>query len=251
MKKRVRSYSGIVTFLLGVSISLCTDAPADDSLNDLQKHVENLRGQQQGGSKAETQRIFDKARAEAQAVGAQLEQPQTKPTISTESDVKRTHVRSTGGIPFPKPENVVLEPQPTIAIPVSAGMTENIPERGYKKPTRCESPETKRDELPLDDNKDEHTIGEVLYLPEDLMPVDPMEVFGSKVEVYIYGPKSGDGVNIRMTVDAVPCVPYRIRVTNRARYYHKGNLALKNYDKQPGGGGQYHSWIQQKIFFGK
>ena len=83
------------------------------------------------------------------------------------------------------------------------------------------------------------------------MPVDPMEVFGSKVEVYTYGPKSGDGVNIRMTVDAVPCVPYRIRVTNHARYYHKGNLALKNYDKQPGGGGQYHPWVQQKVFFGK
>jgi hypothetical protein len=54
-----------------------------------------------------------------------------------------------------------------------------------------------------------------------------------------------------MTLDAAPCVPYRIRVTNRARYYHKGNLALKNYDKQLGGGGQYHSWIQQKLFFGK
>jgi hypothetical protein len=251
MKRGFLSVFGTAALLLGMSISLCTDAPADDSLNDLQKHVENLRVQQQGGAKAETQRIFDRARAEAQAVGAKLQQTTPKEHISPESDIKRTHVRATGGVPFPKLEEVVLEPQPTIAIPASKGMSENIQERPFKKPPRCESPEVKREEWPLDDDKEERIVGDVLYIAEELMPVDSMEVFGSKVEVYTYGPKSGDGVNIRMTLDAAPCVPYRIRVTNRARYYHKGNLALKNYDKQPGGGGQYHSWIQQKLFFGK
>ena len=251
MNTSVRSLVWFATVMIGASIWWGADSRADDSLDDLQKHVEALRAQQQGAAKAETQRIFNKARAEAQAVEAQFQQAQPKVTIPAEAKINRTHVRASGGVPFPKPEEVVLEPRPTIAIPPSTGMAENVPEREYKRPPRCEVSETKRDEWLLDDNKEERTIGEVLYVSEDLMPVDPMEVFGSKVEVYPYGPKSGDGVNIRMTLDAVPCVPYRIRVTNRARYYSKGNAALKNYDKQPAGQGQYHSWIQQKVFLGK
>lgn len=251
MKTSLRSVVRCSALVMVLSLSWCFASYADDSLNDLQKHVETLRAQQQGGGRAETQRIFDKARAEAEAVGAQLQKNDSKGPIASQSEIQRTHVRSTDGVPFPKPEEVVLEPRPTIAIPPSAGMAENVPEREYKKPPRCDAAETKRDEWPLDDINEERIIGEVLYLPEDLMPVDPMEVFGTKVEVYTYGPKSGNGVNMRMTVDAVPCVPYRIRVTNRARYYSRGNVALKNYDKQPGGQGQYHAWIQQKVFLGK
>ena len=54
-----------------------------------------------------------------------------------------------------------------------------------------------------------------------------------------------------MSTDAVPCVPYRIRITNRAWYYDRGDKAFKNYDKKPSGLGEYSKWIQQKLFLGK
>lgn len=195
-----------------------------------------------------------------------LEQPQNSmadvnralqgapPTAAQEQhlDVPRTHVHASEGIPFPKLEEVVLPPPPPIPPFPTSVMIENPPQPEYKKPPRCDNAQTIREALPQEyGSSEEVVISDILYLPEDLMPVDPMDVFGSQVVTYTYGPKSGDGVFVRMFYDAVPCLPYRIRYTNKARYYDRGNVALKNYDKQPSGRGQYHSVMQQKLFLQK
>jgi hypothetical protein len=251
MKTLARPMGCVAVMLYGMVVSMSQQARADDSLTDIQKHVETLRSQQAGASGREAKRIFNRARAEAEAVGAQLERAKPETPAPSSSEIARTHVRGSDGVPFPKPEEVVFEPSPPPVIKPSTGMSPKVEDREFRKPPRCESPQTIRDVWPLDEEKEERIIGDVLYLPEHLMPVDPMEVFGSKVRVFTYGPTSGNGVDIRMTIDAVPCVPYRIRVTNHARYYHKGDRALRNYDKRLNGEGNYHSWIQQKVFLGK
>ncbi|MEY4669815.1 MAG: hypothetical protein RL518_2514 [Pseudomonadota bacterium] len=225
----------------------------DDSLAELQRHVDRLRSQQQGASNAETQRVFDKARREAEAMKQAIDARQPIPTSVARGDTTpRTHVRGGDGIPFPKPEQVYLDPHPPISFRTENKMVDTIPTPTYSKPPRCESSETKREERLIDDGaKGETTLFETLYLPEEFVPVDVSEVYGTKVRLYPYGAASGTGVYIRMRTDAVPCVPYRIRITTRAWYYDRGNNALKNYDKQPGGRGEYSKWIQQKLFLGK
>ena len=241
---------GVALLAVGAFVS---GAHADDTLAELQKHVDNLRAQQQGTNQTDNKRIFDKARAQAEGMSQSLNQPASQAEVAPDAKLPRTHVRAKDGVPFPKPEEVILPPQPTMPpIVMTNDMAENFIVPVYKKPPRCDRPEARREESIFDDgNRDETTIGEILYLPEDLMPVDSMEVFGSKVQTFTYGPQSGDGVNIRMTLDKVPCVPYRIRLTNRARYYESGDFALKNYERDPSWRGNYHAWIQKKHFFGK
>ena len=197
--------------------------------------------------------MFDKARAEAEAMKQAIDAKHPTPETVTSGDgIPRTHLRGRDGIPFPPPEEVYIDPHPPISFPTENKMVENIPPPQYTKPPRCDSNEMKREEHPLDDgNKEETILFETLYLPEDLVPVDVSEVYGTKVKLYPYGPTSGDGAYVRMRIDAIPCVPYRLRVTNRAWYYEQGNNALKNYDRLPSGRGEFSKWIQQKLFPGK
>jgi hypothetical protein len=237
----------------GVGFFSLSAAFADDSLADLQRHVDKLRSQQEGGDNAEIQRMFDKARAEAEAMkqAVDAKNPTASPATAGET-IPRTHVRGPDGVPFPKHEEVYFDPHPAISFPTENKMVDNLPAPQYTKPPRCDANETKREERPVDDgNKEETTLYETLYLPEDLVPVDIAEVYGTKVRLHPYGPQSGHGVYIRMRTDAVPCVPYRLRITNRAWYYEHGNNALKNFDKLPGGRGEFSKWIQQKLFLGK
>jgi hypothetical protein len=251
MMKCTRAIFGLLVLLVGAGYP--NVGVADDSLADLQRHVDTLRSQQQGNGSAETQRIFDKARAEAEALKQSIDAKVPTPTPAPSgTNIPQTHVRGGEGIPFPKPEEVYFDPHPPISYPTENKMVENIPPPQYTKPPRCDSNETKRIERPIGDgDKEEKVFFETLYIPEDFVPVDVAEVYGSKAQLYPYGATSGKGVYIRMSTDAVPCVPYRIRITNRAWYYDRGNNALKNYDKQPGGRGEYSKWIQQKLFLGK
>ncbi len=228
-------------------------AVADDSLTDLQRHVDQLRSQQQNDGSRETKHIFDKARAEAEAMKQAMDAKRPTPTRPpTTDEVVRTHVRGGDGIPFLKPEEIYREPLPISTPGPESRMVEDLPAPQYTKPPRCERGETKREEQPLKTNdEEERVLFDKLYLPEEFVPVDVAEVYGVKVQLHPYGPKSGSGVYIRMSTDAVPCVPYRIRVTTQRTYYDRGDNAFKNYDKRPSGRGEFSKWIQQKLFFGK
>jgi hypothetical protein len=245
----VGAFSLVVSFF--ITHSLC--AVADDALTDLQRHVDQLRSQQQNDGSRETKHIFNKARAEAEAIKQAIDAKHPTPTtIPAVEEVVRTHVRGGDGITFLKPEEIYREPRPISTPGPESVMVEDLPAPQYTKPPRCERGETKREDRPLQTNDtQERVLFDKLYLPEEFVPVDVAEVYGAKAELHPYGPKSGTGVYMRMSTDAVPCLPYRIRVTTQGTYYDHGDNAFKNYDKKPSGRGEFSKWIQQKLFFGK
>ena len=243
----------VALLIVGGGASCCSVAVAQDSLEELQRRVDKLGPHQGGAGNPQLQKMLDKALAEAEAMNQSVEikYPSEQPVVS-EDETPRTHVRGPEGVPFPQPEEVYVDPRPTISIGAENKMAENLALPQYTKPPRCDSNEPKREDLPVDDGHKEETIlFENLYLPEELVPVDFAEVYGAKVRLFPYGPTAGNGAYVRMRVDAVPCVPYRLRVTNRAWYYEQGNNALRNYDKLPSGRGEFSKWIQQKIMLGK
>jgi hypothetical protein len=154
-------------------------------------------------------------------------------------------VRGKEGIPFPDPSMVVPEQTPT---PVAqAGVPEEQTPIPWQRPRRCERNETKRERY-SETGSESEVFWDKLFVDEELVPIDSAEIYGTKTEIFPYGPKSGEGVYIRMEMYQVPCVPYRIRMTGGSYFYDSGLNALKNYDTNSAGRGALHSWVEQKLF---
>jgi hypothetical protein len=100
----------------------------------------------------------------------------------------------------------------------------------------------------VDKDKPEKLLYDVLYLPEDFVPMDPIEVFGERARLVPYSPSIDEGTLLMMKMDHVPCVPYRTRITTHAMYYDTGKNALKNYSKNVSGRGEYHPVMREKLF---
>jgi hypothetical protein len=158
-----------------------------------------------------------------------------------------SHVTRSEGIAFPKQEEIVLEPTPT-ATPDAQGERHIVlPEPEYRRPGRCEMNETRR--VVMQPGVAETAASyDYLYLPEEFVPVDPEEVFGPGVNLEPVGPQSGKGLDIRMRVKGVPCIPYRRRITEAASYEDFGTNALRNYSKDQAAKGTLDIRMQQKLF---
>ena len=159
-----------------------------------------------------------------------------------------SHQKGTEGIPFPKPEEVVLEPYPTDTpappTPTPIPLPTDTP---YQKPLRCETNETIRDPShPVDDQ--ETVLYDYLFVSRDLAPLDPGDVYGMATTVLPYDSPLTDEQFTRMEIYKVPCLPYRMRMTTTAYYQDTGLNALKNYDKDRAGKGMISSFIQQKLY---
>lgn len=157
-----------------------------------------------------------------------------------------SHTAGKEGIPFPKPEDVLLKPIPTADILTPTPEPVSTPEP-YRKPGRCEKSETRREVFEPGAGESQ-LLYDILFVSEDLVPLEPDEVFGAKVELNPYGPNSSKASEIRMEIYNVPCLPYRIRMTNVAYYYDSGLHALKNYSKNQAGRGELHPVMSSKLF---
>lgn len=159
-----------------------------------------------------------------------------------------SHVTLTEGIEFPKQEEIIWEPTPT----APPGAQENrvvIPseEKEYRMPRRCERDETRR--VVVDASlPDAQAFYDYLYLPEEFVPVDPEEVFGKGVNLEPVGGESGQAVLVRMKVQHVPCLPYRVRISEAAMYEDFGSNALRNYSSGQAGKGTLDVRMQKKLF---
>jgi hypothetical protein len=98
------------------------------------------------------------------------------------------------------------------------------------------------------DGDDAIILLDKLFLSADLVPVDPQEVFGAETLLIPYGSKEDEGALIRMEIYRVPCLPYRMRTTEKADYIDTGLNALKNYDSDPSGRGVMHPFVEGKLY---
>ena len=224
-------------------------ATADDSLKDLQKHVESLKAKSVDTQSRSGQKVLERARSSAKEVDQKLDDLSNKPAAKAAPTPRpRTHVRSKSGVGFPKYEEVVLESFPT---PTPTPKVERTPWKPpeYRRPSRCQDDATRRIVNAVgDQNKEEQVLYDVLYLPEDYVPLDPQEVFGERAKLIPYSPSIDEGTVMMMQMDRVPCLPYRMRITTSAIYYDTGKNALKNYSKKISGRGEYHPFMREKLF---
>jgi len=151
------------------------------------------------------------------------------------------------GIAFPPASEVIFEPVPT-AVPGSEPTEVPRPTATpWIKPGRCERNETTV--IDVSSKGDAQRVAyDILFLSEDLIPLDPEEVYGPNIILRQYGPNTGGLGEVWHKLHSVPCLPYRIRNTDRAVLYDFGNNALKNYSSNQLGKGVYHPWIQGKLF---
>ncbi len=196
---------------------------------------------------------FDAARQQAGLVN-----PTAAPVATSEQPTRRlsfpiaSHIKLNEGIPFPPVDSIVWDPDP----PGLKELRESDPPPApipvatpYQRPGRCERHYTARTLMysNVTEAKDK-PLYDKLYLAEDMIPLDPAEVYGARARLYSYGPTSGEGVYLRMESDRVPCVPYRVRMTNAARYEDFGMNALRNYSKDQSGHGVLDPWVSNKLF---
>lgn len=236
----------ILSLSVGIAALLCR-AHAEDLTEELRKHVADLSKKVESERGATSARDSKRVREKV----ADIESQVIVPKAQSSAIPLLSHQRDDRGLAFPSGEAVVFKPAPTpTPQPVSSkGIAVAVPTpRPYTRyPRACERHETKSIARGTtgDGNR---IVYDVLYLPENLVPSDPTEVFGVHTSLRPYGPNSGEGVHVRMEVDEVPCVPYRTRITGTTEYVDLGRNALKNYDKKPSGEGEFHPWMTQKLF---
>lgn len=160
-----------------------------------------------------------------------------------------SHVRGKDGVEFPPTEEVILKPLPTpTAGPAPTELPVWSPEP-YTRPSRCQTNETKRVVWNEKASEPENEVlNDILFVEKGLIPLDPEESFGKTPRLMPYETPLSKGSLINMEIYAVPCVPYRVRMSNVAYYYDQGHNALKNYDGDPKGKGKLSDIIQRKLF---
>ncbi len=224
------------TYLLGLSLCLL-EASADDPNRSLRQDVEALHRQSSPDLDA---------RKKVSTLEQEVSSGQETYAYA-QRDRTRTHIKMTGGLPFPLSEHVVLEPKEGSVTVSDDHFVEAL--RVFELPSRCDQNRTDREDISsLVLSGTEETLLDSLYLREEWAPVDASEVFGEKTKVFPVGQRSNPGVLYRMRADEVPCIPFRIRVTSRAIYRDRGENALRNYDRDPADRGANHPWIARKIF---
>ena len=160
-----------------------------------------------------------------------------------------SHVRGKDGVEFPPTEEVILKPLPTpTAGPAPTELPVWSPEP-YTRPSRCQTNETKRVVWNEKASEPENEVlSDILFVEKGIVPLDPEGSFGKTPRLMPYETPLSKGSLISMEIYAVPCVPYRVRMSNVAYYYDQGHNALKNYDGDARGKGKLSDIIQRKLF---
>jgi len=160
-----------------------------------------------------------------------------------------SHTLGKDGIPFPEPSESKWKPYKLTQTPMPAAPTATpLPTpTPYQQPKRCSKDESQRVVYRQDETENDLFV-DYLFIPEELVPLDPQEVFGSEVSLIPYGPDADKATQIQMKIYQVPCVPYRRRMTNTTLYFDTGMNALKNYDQSVSGRGELHPIMQGKLY---
>ena len=245
----------IAAFIVGAVASLCSvqsavyaqTATPSTSLETVQKKVDSAQ------FRDEYLRFIRGLKKDNNLTDADKEKLEnTKKRIESGEEItlEYTIVRGNEGIPFPDPASITDEDfYPPTPIP-EATPTPLPTSTPWQKPTRCRESKTEV-EIHSPERDPKQIDWDVLFVYEDFIPLDPVEVYGSKARVHGYNPQNGKGALIRMEIYQVPCIPYRTRKTANAYYHDTGVNALKNYDTDPTGKGKLHPWVSTKLYGNK
>jgi hypothetical protein len=90
---------------------------------------------------------------------------------------------------------------------------------------------------------------DVLMVQRQFLPQDYMKAFGKRVTVKVYDrdEKSFFTTALKYSSTHIPCLPYRVRITDQSQYIHFGKDALLNYDQGVEGKGKLTSEVQNLI----
>lgn len=161
------------------------------------------------------------------------------------------YYRGTEGVPLPDSKTLAEKSIPSSV--TSPKITSNVTKQYStqlqvpREFPRCSDNGSKRVETGLTPQASEPAY-DVLYLPPDLVPPEAGEVYGTKTRVRIVENPASPLVAFHLTEDSIPCIPFRVRIFDSAKIYDKGRNALKNFDRNPRGQGEFHAWVKEKIF---
>jgi hypothetical protein len=160
-----------------------------------------------------------------------------------------SHHRGTEGVPFPESGEVVLEAPSNTA---DTATPQRIPDYWISSPAKVSRPpkcvQSGTSVVQRREKGDKNVlIFDRLYLSQELSPLDTSDIYGTETMVQVYDGDHSAEVYLRMESDGVPCVPYRIRYTDTHAFYHRGEDALANFDRDLSGRGQTHPWVKKKM----
>lgn len=165
------------------------------------------------------------------------------------------HLRSTKGIPIPRPEELppvleLSEEQQQQIIEEYLKGVEEIKELHSKVPElpKCTESKTTREDTGMKDAHSDKTIlFDMLFMRKDQIPLDPDEVFGAGTIVQPYVSGQPDGPSFATIGVGVTCLPTRMRATKAYVYRDEGANALKNFDENPHGKGKVHPKMKELV----
>jgi hypothetical protein len=231
-------------------------AVAQRAEDPLAKQIRDLSRSEPGGKQSAL--AEQRAGAIMGEIDAGLKQ-QRAPSVVNPRFAIVSHLRGNEGIPFPQPNEVKLEPVATPSANEDGSEIKNESSTGFQapvfwvdppkrvyRPTACT--ESKTVVVPRPAKGDpKHFVFDRLYVSRDLIPIDSSDIYGVNTDVLSYEGDGAESVLLRMQSDKVPCVPYRIRFSDTQAYYHFGEDALANYDKNPTDRGEMHAWVRRQI----
>ena len=244
-RQGILSIPGIVLLPLPLFLAIAEATPPADQVFDPDLYTKGI-GQVIGISKDE--RFMARLKAKLIAVKSQRAgSPEKEETVS----VVR-HLRSTNGAPLAKAAEV--------APPNSKGEIEKLRQKRAQNPRErsaqarkagytklltppelqsCAKGETVKQKNSTPFPSDSSRIRfDILYLKSDAREiVDPRSSFGEKITTHVYTTNKADLLSLKATHHGAPCLPFRIRVTDKFVYFHMGADALRNFDRHPDGKG--------------
>lgn len=199
----------------------------------------------------ETSRFFKTIRDSVlQAAGDEDGRGSVSPQGSGEEGEEPTvlpiaaHFRGDDGIAFPTEEEMPKFPEPTqadiekVVADYQKTSADYLPQ-AFNPPKlgRCEEDKTEKEDLGYSGADEKEVIFDMLFISPEDMPKDPDEAFGRETSVRVFDPEGDPDYAVSILSMGVDCLPYRIRSTNKYKFTHKGETALRNYDRDSHGSG--------------
>jgi len=158
------------------------------------------------------------------------------------------HLRSSQGVPFPKPEEIppvlhITKEQEQYIIDLHMKGVERIKEMHESLPElpKCTESKTTREETGMKEARnDKEILFDMLFVAKKDLPLDADEVFGKSTVVQPYDTETPNAIAFSTVGVGVTCLPTRMRATKAYIYRDEGANALKNYDENPHGKGKAH-----------